>query len=407
MLQTIAAALDGAPPGAVGVAVSGGGDSLALLHLLFGVLSGRGAALRAVTVDHRLRPESAAEAQAVAALCGRLGIAHDILVWANPDGAGNLQDRARRARYRLIGDWARRHGLAVVALGHTADDQAETVLMGLARGAGLDGLTGMRRRWMAEGITWIRPLLDRGRAELRAYLAGQGLDWAEDPSNADGRFTRVRARRALAALAPLGITAARLARVADNLVTAQQALRRMTAETVARIARAEAGEIVIDRRAFAGLPTELRRRVLIGALRWLSGAEHPPREESLRRVLSAIAEGRDAPLSGCQIRIRGETIRIGREPRAVAALETASDAVWDHRWRLAGPHRPGLTIRALGAGGLSRCPRWRQTGHARETLIVSPAVWSGDRLVAAPLAGLANGWQAQIVADDQSFPLSH
>ena len=131
---------EGLPPGPVAVAVSGGGDSVALLLLL----QETGARpLAAVTVDHGLRPESAAEAAAVAALCSARGIAHTLLRWEEPAGAGNLQARAREARRRLIGDWARGRGIGAVALGHTLDDQAETFLLRLARGSGVDGLSGM------------------------------------------------------------------------------------------------------------------------------------------------------------------------------------------------------------------------------------------------------------------------
>ncbi|WP_114967069.1 tRNA lysidine(34) synthetase TilS, partial [Alkalilacustris brevis] len=183
----------------LGVAVSGGGDSVALLLLVADWAAARGVRLRAVTVDHGLREGAAQEAEAVARLCAELGIGHDILRWQGWDGQGNLQDAARRARQGLIAGWARDHGLAAVALGHTRDDQAETVLMRLARGAGVDGLSGMAPLRLAVGLAWLRPLLDVGRAELRALLRARGVPWAEDPSNEDARFQRVRARRALEA----------------------------------------------------------------------------------------------------------------------------------------------------------------------------------------------------------------
>ena len=156
-------------PARLGVAVSGGSDSLALLHLLHDRIR---TGLAAVTVDHRLRPESASEALHVARLCERLGVPHDVLQRTGWDGRGNLQDQARRSRTSLIADWARSCGIEAVALGHTADDQAETVLMRLARAAGVDGLSGMAPRHAQEGIEWHRPLLTCGREALREVLQG-------------------------------------------------------------------------------------------------------------------------------------------------------------------------------------------------------------------------------------------
>ena len=138
----LAAALDPPPP-ALGVAVSGGSESTALLIHLHDWAGPRGVALHAVTIDHGLRPEAAAEAAGVAALCARLAVPHDTLPW-RWDGRGNLPDAARRGRQALISDWAAARGIADVALGHTADDQAETLLMRLGRGSGVDGLAAMR-----------------------------------------------------------------------------------------------------------------------------------------------------------------------------------------------------------------------------------------------------------------------
>ncbi|MFZ1511709.1 MAG: tRNA lysidine(34) synthetase TilS, partial [Tabrizicola sp.] len=204
----------------IGVALSGGGDSTALLHLCLAA----GFRVEAVTVDHRLRADSAAEAAAVGEWCRVLGVRHEIRVWEHGAVEGNLMDQARRARMALIAGWAEARGIGVVALGHTRDDVAETVLMGLSRAAGIAGLSGMRREFDAGRVRVHRPLLDAGREELRAWLRGQGIRWVDDPTNENDRFTRVKARKALAALAPLGITAERLAEVAGHLAQAQAAL---------------------------------------------------------------------------------------------------------------------------------------------------------------------------------------
>lgn len=407
LLHAAGEAFPNGPPRVIGVAVSGGSDSMALLHLCARLQAHRGGVVRAATVDHRLRPEAADEARRVAGFCTTLGIGHDTLIWNHGEISGNLQDQARRARYALLGDWARVAGVADVVLGHTADDQAETFLMGLAREAGLDGLSGMRRAWQEGGVTWSRPLLLRPRRELRDYLTRNGIDWVEDPSNADDRFTRVKARRALKALKPLGITVDKLTGVILNLGSALQAVREATAEAAARLACTGAGEVVLSRQEFDALTPEINRRLLIAALKWVSGETYMPRQAALIRVQEAVREARHATLSGCRIRVSEAEVRITREPKAVAGLEGPTDAIWDGRWRLCGPHSTELRVRALGAEGLRACPNWRETGFSRAALVVSPAIWRGESLVAAPVAGHNDGWTAEIVAGFHSFLISH
>jgi tRNA(Ile)-lysidine synthase len=391
----------------VGVAVSGGSDSMAVLHLTVRAGAHCGWQVRAVTVDHRLRPEAAEEAAFVGRVCAGLGVPHDVLVWDHGTVAGNLQDQARRARYRLIGDWARASGIGHVMLGHTADDQAETFLMGLAREAGLDGLSGMRWNWSEGDVTYHRRFLLQERAELRAYLTRNGLTWLDDPSNENDHFTRVKARRALKALKPLGITAEKLGRVVSHLSNAQGAIKRSTADAAKEIIRTEAGAVTLDRLAWRRLPQEIGRRVLVAALQWVSGAEYPPRSRAQLRAMQAIEERRDTTLSGCRLRVSDTEIRILREPKAVAGLATATDQLWDGRWRMDGPDAQGQEVRALGADGLRACKDWRATGLSRDVLVVSPAVWQGATLIAAPLAGFPNGWTATLAAGFGLFAVSH
>jgi tRNA(Ile)-lysidine synthase len=410
-----AAALAGAlaaafadPPRALGVAVSGGGDSVALLVLMAEWAAPRGVALEAATVDHGLRPEAAAEAAAAAALCARLGIPHAVLRWdAGPPLRGNLMDAARRARQRLIGGWAAGRGLAAVALGHTRDDQAETVLMRLGRGAGVDGLSAMAARRAAAGTVWLRPLLAVPRAALRAELSARGIGWAEDPTNDDDRYLRARTRKALARLAPLGIDAAVLAATADRMAAARTVLQAAAQDAARRIARQQGGDVVFDLAGWAALLPETRDRLLGGALRWVGGAEHPPRRAALERLAARIAAGRGGTLAGCAVICRGGELRIAREWRAVRGLVAPVGEVWDGRWRLVAPEDArveGLAVAALGAEGLAACPGWRAAGLPRASLAVTPAVWHGPWLVAAPLAGLAEGWRAETVPPAADFP---
>jgi tRNA(Ile)-lysidine synthase len=203
----------------LGVAVSGGPDSCALLLLAAAALPGR---VDAATVDHGLRPENAREAEDVARLCASLGVAHAILpVSLDP---GNVQDAARRARYAALGTWAQQRGLGAVATAHHADDQAETLIMRLNRASGVGGLAGVRARGrMPEApMLLIRPLLAWRRADLRDIVAQAGVIPADDPSNADDRFDRARLRKALAQAEWLDVPA--IAQSAAHLADADAAL---------------------------------------------------------------------------------------------------------------------------------------------------------------------------------------
>ncbi len=379
-------------PRRVGVAVSGGSDSMATLVLLAQVC-----AVEAVTVNHGLRPEAAGEAAFVARFCAARGIAHTVLHWDGGQAQGNLMDAARRARFRLIGAWARGRGLAQVALGHTADDQAETFLMRLSRAAGLEGLAGMRECFEAEGVCWHRPLLRHSRAELRAVLQAQGVTWVEDPSNANDRFDRVRARKALAALAPLGIDAANLNAVVHHLALAEVALGHALQRLARDHVREQAGDVVIDAQAFhRAFDPEMRRRMLNAALIWVSGADYPPRAAGVLDLMAASPRGQTRTLHGCRISAGATEIRITREVAAVAGLRVPAGQVWD-RWRLEGPMTGGLEIAALGTEGLRQAKGWRESGLPRASLLAAPGLWLGETLVAAPLARLENGWKARIV----------
>lgn len=273
---------DGAEP--VGVAVSGGPDSLALLILAQSAWLDR---VVAVTVDHGLRPESAAEARYVGEVCAQRGIVHAILRPATPI-SGSLQAEARRARYALIEQWRADVGACCVMTAHHADDQAETLLMRLNRGAGVSGLAGIR----AVNGRIIRPLLGWRRAELEAIVAAEGVTAIRDPSNEDMRFDRARFRRHLAD-APW-IDPMALAKSAANIADAEAALGWMV-ETLApdRIA-ADGDALTLDP---AGLPAELLRRLVVRAVRALDPACNPSGPE-LDRALAGIAQGGQISIGG-------------------------------------------------------------------------------------------------------------
>lgn len=395
------------PPDTIGVAVSGGGDSVALLHLISDWAKEGGPGVKVVTVNHGLRTASANEAAWVAELCRGLHLPHDVLHWRDWDGSGNLMDAARRARMQLMADWAVAEGLHTIALGHTADDQAETFLMRLARGSGVDGLSAMAPMRQAMGVNWVRPLLFARRTDLRDHLRGRGLGWIDDPTNDDPRFDRIKTRQALAALEPLGITPDRIGSTILLLSLARTALQTAVQRFAQTAAQEVAGTVIVDRRALFLEPRETSLRFLAEAIRWVSTADYRPRLETLIEVFADVQLQRKRTLAGCILHGNGTQIRITREPKAVARTVCPTDQLWDNRWRVEGPHDAGLELRALGAEGLKACKDWRGTGISRDALLVTPAIWHDDTLMAAPLAGLPNGWSAEIPASFSRFIVSH
>lgn len=385
------------PPRALGIAVSGGGDSLALLHLCSLWAARHGCTLHVATVDHGLRPEAAQECALVARYAATLGAKHDVLRWSW-DGAGNLQDAARRARQDLLGAWAKARGIAHIALGHTRDDQAETLLMRLKRGSGVDGLAGMAPARVQDGLTWLRPLLPFQRLELRGYLTALGWEWAEDASNDDPGFERVRTRQAIAAL---GLDVDRLAETAAHLAAAKQVLDRAAQQAAHDLMREDHGDLLIDRAGLFGLAQDTRERLAAAALCWMGNTPYRPRLSALR---AALATPR-ATLHGCLlVQDRGQ-LRITREWKAVSDMRAPAPGPWDGRWQVDGPAQPGLETRALGADGLAQTDRDKWL-LPRDSLLASPAIWRGQSLIAAPLAGLTTQYRAKCRALPPEWPAS-
>jgi tRNA(Ile)-lysidine synthase len=406
LLHSIDGAFGDNVPDRIGIAVSGGGDSVALLHLFARWSAQTGHPISAVTVDHSLRAESRAEAEGVGALCGALDIPHDILTWSRPEGAGNLAALARDGRYALMAQWARTNGIDGIALGHTIDDNAENFLMRLGRSAGVDGLAEMKTRFKRDGIVWARPIWQQQRAELRCYLERHNVTWVDDPSNDDPRYSRTLVRRALPAFEEIGITPETLHHSAFALRQARDALAFYTHQEAQTHIIQEGGDLLIPERIRPPIPVDIERRLTVAALQWVGSSLYPPRKMPVAGLAVELQQQQRMTLSGCLIMRRKGQLRITREYNAVKDMRGPTNAVWDSRWHLDGPHADDLEVRALGEG-VSELPDWRATGIPRPSLMASPSVWRGDTLLAVPLAQYNPDWTAQIVADFTSFLLSH
>lgn len=391
-------------PERMGVAVSGGGDSVALLAALVEFTKSNDIELHVITVDHGLRPETKHEIALVTDLCARWDLPHHVEFWTGWRGDGNLQAAARNARYGLIADWAYGNQITHVALGHTADDQAETFLMRLARGAGVDGLSAMSPRRVQDGITWVRPFLRLERSALRTFLRASQIDWCEDPSNENRDFERIRVRDALTVLGSLGVHANTLADVAQNMSRAREALDWQTFLAAQDAATLAYGAIAIERGKFRMLPEEIGRRLIVHAITWIAQSAYPPRRDAVARVLEAVRAGSGATLEGCQVLVERDVIWVFRELNVLQDVSCEVGDMWDDRWLVTGPEDdPDIEVRALGTEPLSDIPNWRELGLPRSALAVTPSVWYDDRMIAAPVVQHDPEWVAELDGGQDAF----
>jgi tRNA(Ile)-lysidine synthase len=336
--------------GGFAVGLSGGGDSVALLLLLSDWARASGAPPpTALIVDHGLRPESAAEAAEVAAWARACGVAAEVLRWGGRKPAANIEDAARAARYRQMGTWCQAQGCATLFVGHSRDDQAETFLLRLGRGSGVDGLSAMPPLSVYPvpgfaGLRLARPLLAFDRAELRADLAARGVAWREDPMNGDPRFARSKIRALLPLLAEAGLPAARIAAAAGHLARARTALEADTDAFLKAHSRADGEGALLDGEALRRVPEEIGLRALAQLLMQVSGAGYRPRFErlqSLYAVLTAENPTRGRTLHGCRVgpaakrfrelgpgtlAIRPEAVRKARTKVQIASETAHSEA---------------------------------------------------------------------------------
>lgn len=292
------------------LAVSGGPDSMALMWLLARWRRSlkRGPKLVAVTVDHGLRAEAAAEARMVKRVARQLELSHRTVRWPGVKPKAGLPAAARAARYQLLAEAARAHGASHVLTAHTRDDQAETLIMRLTRGSGLVGLAGMARVTELAGLSLARPLLEIPKSRLLATLAKAKLAFADDPTNRDPTFTRPRLRGLMPLLAAEGGDARNLARLASRLARANRAVEILVdgAEhylaLTSRIADRGAGQVrAFDASAFAALPEEVRLRLLLRAIERL-GHEGPVELGKAEHLLTALDEALTNPKAGAATR---------------------------------------------------------------------------------------------------------
>lgn len=376
------------------IALSGGGDSVALMHLLAENLGPQ--RLHAAIVDHALRAGSANDAARAKSFADALGINARILTLSWGEGVNRAQGAARDARYAALCQAARELGAHTIVTGHTRDDQAETVLLRASRGSLWRGLAGMRSTspvpiWpQGRGLFIARPLLGARRQDLRGWLEARGAAWIEDPSNTNPDYARVRARTALSELAATGLDPMRLATLAETLAPRARALDQAALALIQTVARFEAGAITLTRAAWSDAAAAIRARVLWALITAAGAHQRGPSPEQLAGAEAAIIRGETTTLSGALIRVSARDIRLSRDHGALAGradgvtplapliLPPNVETIWDARLALTTPE-PGWSVLAengapvlmrgdeRGSAALAR-PRWLLEERVRHLL---------------------------------------
>jgi tRNA(Ile)-lysidine synthase len=409
------------------IAVSGGADSMALALLANAWAQVRGGCVTALTVDHRLRTASGAEARQVRRWLAARGIAHRILTWdagADVRRVG-LQAQARVARYALMDAWCARAGVLHLLTAHHRADQAETFLLRLAAQSDLSGLAAMPPLREGRVVRLLRPLLEVSRTQLEAYLSAQGQNWITDPSNADPAFARVRLRALEPTLAGEGLDTAAAAGLAHRFGAIRTTLDGRIADCLARAASPHvAGFMWLDLDALRAFGDETGRLAFARVLCAVSGAAYAPRRTYLARLYGELSQPgfRGRTLGGCRVLPRaGGRILVCREPAAATGPVTARSGrqTWDGRFCLrlaARGRRKGrhITLGMIGQAGLSAL---RQTApEVLETPIVRaipaaarvalPALFDDRGLLAVPHFGYGRaGSQAATLRVAEISPL--
>ncbi|PCI63745.1 MAG: tRNA lysidine(34) synthetase TilS [Kordiimonadales bacterium] len=383
----------GVPAGnRVAIGVSGGADSTALLLLLHERFD-----VTVLTVDHGLRTASTGEAVSVGAFCESLSVPHHILTWEGEKPSANIQAEARNARYNLMSRWCRENNVAYLAVAHHMDDQAETVLLRLARGSGVYGLAGMASTRELENVTLVRPLLATPKSDLIDYLEERSIPWIEDPSNRSTAYDRVRIRQMLADPPVEGLRSRRLAATASRLRRSRDALEYYEARWLEAYAQSfNTGHAVLSYEALSSAPEEIVLRGVAELCRFAGNGDYVPRMERLERLCTELrnAAFRGQTLIGAQIvPLDGDRFLFCRE---AAQLPSPSDLTsyihWDNRYKLiATGNLDGYKLKQLGPEGWlylkKSAPEFLVLDVKRVVAMSLPAIFDASGLQVVPHLG--------------------
>ncbi|XWN32183.1 MAG: tRNA lysidine(34) synthetase TilS [Devosia sp.] len=382
-------------PGRLGLAVSGGGDSVALAVLLREQRWYRD--LTVLTVNHRLRMDAENDVRAVKALADQLNLPF-MTRDARGHPTGSIQNWARQQRYGLFAEMAAEAGLSAIIVAHTMEDQAETLLLRLSRRSGVRGLAAMRPRAQRDGMVLLRPFLGVRREALRKSLKVRKVHWTEDPSNSDPSFERVAVRRLSGALKAAGLTAEALAASAAHLGRASDVVEEIVAQTWNNIVTVDRSAVVsIKAEPWRHLSDEVRLRILARAIHTAGGGTFEPRFRVVARMDKALRSGARSHGGRSLASVESGILRVWREHRAIRQLElfAGQSAVFDRRFiARSSASAPPVQISAIGNELAGLLP---QTGYM-PALPSTPAIFAAGAFVAAPTLGVYTpGWPREAV----------
>lgn len=376
--------LDGPADHPVGVAVSGGGDSVALLHAL--ALWGR-RPLEVFSVDHGLNPDSRRWTQDVARHAQNVGAGFTALAWTGEKPKTGLSAKARTARHRLLGDAARAKGVAVICLAHTQDDIAEALVMAEeGSNVGQPALWAPSPVWPeGRGVFLFRPFIGKRRAELRDFLMQRGVDWIEDPANKNMASARARARKALEGQVLISPTL--------GLFLQPVRLCQDLPHLLVEDGYTDAGAIIFDAEVFDALPDAVARHRLAAAIVSAGGGDKLPRRDSVERLRKDLATETAATLCGARVWRESGHIGIMREAgelerRKIGAvhLTAGQTVIWDGRFDVSSDHAATIVPSGQVRGKLSDTDRNALLGLPPALRNALPAVTSGNGKIVLPTA---------------------
>jgi len=377
------------------VAVSGGADSMALCLLAVDWAKAHGRQIIALTVDHGLRPEAAAESQTVANWLAARGVKHHILCWQGDKPASGIQAAARDARYALMAEWCRDNGFTTLMTAHHLEDQAETFLLRAERGSGMDGLACISAEAERNGIKLLRPLLPVSKTRLRETLIAQDQNWLEDPSNENPAFRRTKMRKLVTALKQRGLDSDRLGALIDNFAN----LRNSTSEIVT-VFMNEATQIfpegygMVRGDILSLLPEPIVERILVRLTQVFGGKTYPPRHDRLVRAMQHLENNnfRGFTLGGCRFLGNSNEIMICREMRGISRRQIGADInfTWDNLFDIKISKKTGndVYLAPLGKNGwaeiVRKSPELRDISLPYPVRLTLPALVDQQGIIAVP-----------------------
>ncbi len=398
--------------GSCGIAVSGGSDSMALFHMLTDWESDNRPKIFVASIDHGLRSESKSEVEFVKKICETKKIEHVALTPAMhlSKVRGNLQNNARSARYQLLKNWAISKNLQCVLIGHTLDDQEENLLIRFFRGSGVDGLAGMEKKSVRNGILWMRPLLKFRKEELRNYLRNSNYSWIDDCSNYNEKFKRVKMRKLLKQLKSNDLITSNFVKTADHMLRSSKLSKEIAkSNSKTLLSFNVVGQITFEVDKFSKLFEDTQFRILSGIISWFSGKFYKPRFSQLENMHNKILNLKwmGATLGGTVFKKKNGIVTVMRELASIEEnyLVKEEKFIWDNRWLITlKPEAQGkLYVKPYGLLGPDDHGLSITSEFDKSALAPIPTITTNKGVKFVPLSNLEYDIDIKLLNQDNEF----